>query len=67
MYSTKKILAVYCSKLSGDSGSLIKLQYDFNRENLNDREGQTDSTSIKKYLLVWLKKAFDVTLNFNFK
>ena len=35
------------------------------RGNLNNREGQTDSTPVVKYNLLGLKKAFDVTLNFD--
>ena len=35
------------------------------RGNLNNREGQTDSTPVVKYNLLELKKAFDVTLNFD--
>ena len=36
------------------------------RENLDDREWQTDSTPADKNDFAWLKKAFDVTLNFSY-
>ena len=36
------------------------------RDNLNNREGQTDSTPVDKYnCLIVLQKAFDVTLYLN--
>ena len=37
------------------------------RDNLNNREGQTDSTPVDKYFLIGLQKAFDVSLIFNYR
>ena len=35
------------------------------RENLNNREGQKDSTGVERIILLKLRKALDVTLDFN--
>ena len=34
------------------------------RDDLNNREWQTDCTPLDKYHFPWTKKAFDVTLNY---